>query len=253
MKTGNGKRKTKKNGFANSQLSIEENSNKKISNEKEKSINIPDCKSNDNKINLGKDISQNQEGNDSNNIGERNISVIIVLNEKEENDLTYDINSKSNKTEEKIKTGLLYYFLKANQSLGIDSSYFYIVKAKKNIEFLKYNYTVAYSGFCEKFQLSFESVVDYENNIDEKLFHQYCDEKQINKIQKYLTQFPNSRNNQKAQEKQKETQDKRNKPTVTTLKPGTVVMIKVEGLRGKLESRYRGRYFIKEQLVEIIN
>lgn len=50
-----------------------------------------------------------------------------------------------------------------------------------------------------------------------------------------------------AQEKQKDTQDKRNKPTEDILKPGTPVMIKVEGLRGKLESRYRGRYFVEEQ------
>ncbi len=77
-----------------SQLSIQGYSNKKTSHEKENGINVPDCKSNENKINLGKDISQNQEGHDSNNIGERKNSVISVLNQEEENDL---INYKEKK------------------------------------------------------------------------------------------------------------------------------------------------------------
>jgi hypothetical protein len=55
------------------------------------------------------------------------------------------------------------------------------------------------------------------------------------------------KNIEDAQERQKDIQNKRTKPTEITLKKGTPVMLKVEGLRGKLENRYRGRYFVKEQ------
>ncbi len=48
----------------------------------------------------------------------------------------------------------------------------------------------------------------------------------------------------KAQEYQKKTQDKRNNPTSDDLEVGTKVMVKVEGLAGKLGQKYHGRYTI---------
>ena len=48
----------------------------------------------------------------------------------------------------------------------------------------------------------------------------------------------------KAQEYQKKVQDKRDNPTYDDLKPGTKVMVKVEGLAGKLGQKYHGRYTI---------
>ena len=50
-----------------------------------------------------------------------------------------------------------------------------------------------------------------------------------------------------AQEKQKNDQNKRNNPITESLKPGTLVMLKVEGLKGKLENRYHGKFTILKQ------
>ena len=40
-------------------------------------------------------------------------------------------------------------------------------------------------------------------------------------------------------------QDKRHKVVIETLEPGTKVLLKNEGIIGKLETRYKGPYYIK--------
>lgn len=54
----------------------------------------------------------------------------------------------------------------------------------------------------------------------------------------------------KAQEKQKKIQNDRTNPTTTELEVGSSVTVKVEGLRGKLENLYRGRYTIRKRTKE---
>ena len=54
-------------------------------------------------------------------------------------------------------------------------------------------------------------------------------------------------NIEKGQERQKLIQNTRTNPTTEALKPGTAVMVKVEGMTGKLESKYHGRYFVEKQ------
>jgi len=54
------------------------------------------------------------------------------------------------------------------------------------------------------------------------------------------------KNIERAQEKQTKIQNARNNPTTETLKPGTPVMVKSEGIIGKLEPRFYGRFFIKK-------
>ena len=53
-------------------------------------------------------------------------------------------------------------------------------------------------------------------------------------------------NIEKAQGRQKRNQNKRSNLS-DELEPGTPVMLKVEGLKGKLEPHYRGRYFVLER------
>ena len=54
-------------------------------------------------------------------------------------------------------------------------------------------------------------------------------------------------NIEEGKERQKIIQNKRTTPTNTELKEGDLVMVKCEGLLGKLESRYHGRFFIKNR------
>ena len=55
------------------------------------------------------------------------------------------------------------------------------------------------------------------------------------------------KNINEGQERQAKIQNNRTNPTEQTLKQGDVLMVKCEGLLGKLESRYHGRFFVKSQ------
>ena len=52
-------------------------------------------------------------------------------------------------------------------------------------------------------------------------------------------------NIEEGQERQKKIQNDRTKPIDSELKEGDLVMVKCEGMLGKLESRYHGIFFIK--------
>lgn len=54
-------------------------------------------------------------------------------------------------------------------------------------------------------------------------------------------------NIEEAQKRQKDNQNMRTNPIVTPLAEGTPVLLKVEGIRGKLDAKYFGRFFISKQ------
>ena len=59
------------------------------------------------------------------------------------------------------------------------------------------------------------------------------------------------KNINEGQARQAKIQNYHTNPTGQTLKQGDVVMVKCEGLLGKLKSRHHGRFFVKNQTKEV--
>ena len=121
------------------------------------------------------------------------------------------------------------------------------------IPFVEYSYNTRkhsvtkYSPFELQYGVKPNNFIDY--NLEENKME---DEILFNRSLQLKNLIENTRkqaldNIEEGQERQKNIQNKRTNPTNTELKEGDLVMVKCEGLLGKLESRYHGRFFIKNR------